>query len=41
MKVGKIPVGMDPIEAKKKVGSFLRTVQNDSKSIESTGFLWA
>ena len=31
MKVGKIPVGMDPIEAKKKVCSFLRSVQNDSK----------
>ena len=31
MKVGKIPAGMDPIDAKKKVGSFLKSVQNDSK----------
>ncbi len=31
MKVGKIPEGMDPIEAKKKVSSFLRSVQQDSK----------
>lgn len=31
MKVGKIPAGMDPINAKKKVGSFLKSVQNDSK----------
>ncbi len=31
MKVGKIPNGMDIIDAKKKVGSLLRTVQNSSK----------
>lgn len=31
MKVGKIPAGMDPIDAKKKVRSFLKSVQNDSK----------
>lgn len=31
MKVGKIPDGMNPIDAKKKVGSFLKSVQNDSK----------
>lgn len=31
MKVGKIPDGMDLIDAKKKVSSFLRSIQNDSK----------
>ncbi len=31
MKVGKIPDGMNLIDAKKKVGSFLRSIQNDSK----------
>ena len=31
MKVGKIPDGMDPIDAKKKVGAFLKSIQQDSK----------
>lgn len=31
MKFGKIPDGMDSIDAKKKVSSFLRVIQNDSK----------
>ena len=31
MKVGKFPEGMDPIEAKKKVGVFLKSIQQDSK----------
>lgn len=31
MKVGKIPDGMNPIDARKKVGAFLKSIQQDSK----------
>ena len=31
MKVGKVPDGIDPIDAKKRISSFLKSIQNDSK----------